>query len=426
MAAQSTSHVPAIRTQERKEVALQGALQVLAPGSAVDRPDTPDGVVTAVRRIPATPATFAPFPDGLDPRLRAGAGLARRHAALHPSGRGLRARRRRPQHRRHHADGVGQDAVLQPAGARRGAEEPRDARALPVSDQGAGAGSDGGAARARRQDQRGRRRRHRRAHLRRRHAAGRAPHHPHARARRAQQSRHAARGHPAAPSEVGEAVREPALHHHRRAARLSRRVRQPPGQRAAPAAARVPPLRIGSAVHLLVGDHRQPRGAGGAAGRASVHADREERRAARREVLRLRQPADRQPRAGHSALVPERIAPRGGRVPAPQPAGDPVRAEPPRDRDSHDLPEGRFRGRAGHAREDPRLSRRLPAAAPARDREGAARRAGARCRLDQRARARHRHRRAGRVDHGRLSRARLPPPGSGRGGPAGAPRDRRR
>ncbi len=50
-------------------MALQGALQVLAPGSAVDRPDTPDGVVTAVRRIPATPATFAPFPDGLDPRL---------------------------------------------------------------------------------------------------------------------------------------------------------------------------------------------------------------------------------------------------------------------------------------------------------------------------------------------------------------------
>jgi DEAD/DEAH box helicase domain-containing protein len=69
MAAQSTSQVPAIRTQERKEVALQGALQVLAPGSAVDRPDTPDGVVTAVRRIPPTPATFAPFPDGLDPRL---------------------------------------------------------------------------------------------------------------------------------------------------------------------------------------------------------------------------------------------------------------------------------------------------------------------------------------------------------------------
>jgi DEAD/DEAH box helicase domain-containing protein len=64
--------VPALRTQERKELALQTALQVLAPGAATDRPDTPDGVVTAVRRIPATAAAFAPFPDGLDTRLTAG------------------------------------------------------------------------------------------------------------------------------------------------------------------------------------------------------------------------------------------------------------------------------------------------------------------------------------------------------------------
>jgi DEAD/DEAH box helicase domain-containing protein len=63
--------VPALRSQERKDVALQGALQVLAPGAGTDRPDTPDGVVTAVRRIAATPAAFAPFPDGLDDRLLA-------------------------------------------------------------------------------------------------------------------------------------------------------------------------------------------------------------------------------------------------------------------------------------------------------------------------------------------------------------------
>ena len=68
----------------------------------------------------------------------------------------------------------------------------------------------------------------RRAHLRRRHAAGCAPDHPRARAHRAQQSRHGALRDPAAPSALGEAVREPRLHHHRRAARVSRRVRQPP------------------------------------------------------------------------------------------------------------------------------------------------------------------------------------------------------
>ncbi len=35
----------------------------------LDRPDTPDQRVTAVRRLPAVPAQFAPFPAALDPRL---------------------------------------------------------------------------------------------------------------------------------------------------------------------------------------------------------------------------------------------------------------------------------------------------------------------------------------------------------------------
>ncbi len=36
----------------------------------VERPDTPDLHVTAVRCLPAVPAQFAPFPEALDPRLR--------------------------------------------------------------------------------------------------------------------------------------------------------------------------------------------------------------------------------------------------------------------------------------------------------------------------------------------------------------------
>jgi DEAD/DEAH box helicase domain-containing protein len=54
-----------------KEIALQGALERLAPGPWVERADTPDGVVTAVRRQPPVAARYAPFPDAIDARLRA-------------------------------------------------------------------------------------------------------------------------------------------------------------------------------------------------------------------------------------------------------------------------------------------------------------------------------------------------------------------
>ncbi len=95
----------------------------------------------------------------------------------------------RPQRRHRHADGVGQDALLQRAGPPEHPGGPVDARAVSVSDQGARAGSarraasDGGARRRRG------RRRHRRVHLRRRHAAGRAARDSRPRARRAEQSR---------------------------------------------------------------------------------------------------------------------------------------------------------------------------------------------------------------------------------------------
>jgi DEAD/DEAH box helicase domain-containing protein len=63
--------LPAIRPAERKELALQGALERLAPGPWIERADTPDGVVTAVRRLPPIEARYAPFPDFIAPRLRA-------------------------------------------------------------------------------------------------------------------------------------------------------------------------------------------------------------------------------------------------------------------------------------------------------------------------------------------------------------------
>jgi DEAD/DEAH box helicase domain-containing protein len=55
----------------RKDVALRGALEHLAPGPWIERADTPDGVVTAVRRLAPVEARYEPFSDLLDPRLRA-------------------------------------------------------------------------------------------------------------------------------------------------------------------------------------------------------------------------------------------------------------------------------------------------------------------------------------------------------------------
>src|SRR6185503_5087518 len=55
--------------REPPDTALDAALARLAPGELAERPDTPDQHVTAIRRLPAIAAEFAPFPDGLDGRL---------------------------------------------------------------------------------------------------------------------------------------------------------------------------------------------------------------------------------------------------------------------------------------------------------------------------------------------------------------------
>jgi DEAD/DEAH box helicase domain-containing protein len=53
----------------QRAAALEQALDRLAPGLPVDRADTPDSHVTAVRRLPAVTAQYAPFPEALDARL---------------------------------------------------------------------------------------------------------------------------------------------------------------------------------------------------------------------------------------------------------------------------------------------------------------------------------------------------------------------
>jgi DEAD/DEAH box helicase domain-containing protein len=54
-----------------KDMAVEAALERLVPGDRGGYPDSPDRIVTAVRRLEAIGAQHAPFPDGLDPRLKA-------------------------------------------------------------------------------------------------------------------------------------------------------------------------------------------------------------------------------------------------------------------------------------------------------------------------------------------------------------------
>ncbi len=61
--------LPAKRTDPAHDNALQTVLDRLTGGVA-ERPDAPDAWVTAVRRLPARPAVFAPFPEAIDARLR--------------------------------------------------------------------------------------------------------------------------------------------------------------------------------------------------------------------------------------------------------------------------------------------------------------------------------------------------------------------
>ena len=96
--------------------AHRGAGAIWRGPTAADRPDIPTAGSRPSGRCPPRRRAMRRGPTLIDPRLRARARVARHRAALHAPGRGDRARARRPQRRRHHADRVGQDALLQRAG----------------------------------------------------------------------------------------------------------------------------------------------------------------------------------------------------------------------------------------------------------------------------------------------------------------------
>jgi DEAD/DEAH box helicase domain-containing protein len=69
MANSSIAASAGLATRSARDGALDAALERLAPGHPPERPDTPDLHVTAVRRLPAVAAQYAPFPEALDARL---------------------------------------------------------------------------------------------------------------------------------------------------------------------------------------------------------------------------------------------------------------------------------------------------------------------------------------------------------------------
>ena len=149
----------------------------------------------------------------------------------------------------------------------------QDPRPLHLSDQGAGAGPGAKALRARPALASAR-------DLRRRYAARGPTGDPAAGEPRLDQPRHAQHGGPRASQGLGRLLRQRRLGRRRRGAHLPRRFRLPRRQRPAPAATGRPRLRRRPAVHLRVGDDRQPGRARRAARRRPVRARRLRRRPA--------------------------------------------------------------------------------------------------------------------------------------------------
>ena len=297
--------LPAKRTTPAHNVALDAVLTRLV-GTRTERADTPDGWVTAVRRQPAVPAVFAPFPDGVDARLRevlAARGIEQLYT--HQAD-GDRACPGGPSRGGHDADRLGQDALLQRAGAERHPAGPVQ-RARCISS---------------------RPRRWRRTSwpsctsCRDRAVAAHAseleigvftydgdtP----------QDARRAIRGRAHVVLSNPDMLHSGILPHHPRWAKLFENLRYVVidelhayrgvfGSHLTNVLRRLRRIcrHYGSNpdVHLLVGDDRQPARAGRGAGRAAVRAGVGERRAARREGLPVRQPAGGQPAARHPAVV---------------------------------------------------------------------------------------------------------------------------
>ena len=238
------------------------------------------------------------------------AGGARHRAALHAPGGRHRARAGRPARRHHHADGVGQDALLQRAGAQRDPARPVERARCICSRPRRWRRISWPSCTSCRTSCRGRDELEIGVFT----YDGDTP----------QDARRAIRGRAHVVLSNPDMLHSGILPHHPRWAKLFENLRFVVidelhayrgvfGSHLTNVLRRLrrdlPALRVESDVHLLVGDDRQPARAGRGARRAAVRAGVGERRAARREVLPVRQPAGRQPAARHPAVVSGRNAP---------------------------------------------------------------------------------------------------------------------
>ena len=214
-------------------------------------------------------------------------------AVVRAPGRGHRRRAGRRERRGGDARGQREEPVLPDARAARVAGGQVVAGLVPLPHQGAGAGPAHRPARTRAAAARTRPSR-----LRRRYPTRRARRHPPLGARAADQPGHAARGHPAEPQGLGRLPAAAEHRRHRRGAHVPRRLRLACLAAAAPAAARVRPLRRGAALHPVLGHHRQSGGAGRKPGLRAVHRRHRERRTPRREAFPVLEPAPSRRRAG--------------------------------------------------------------------------------------------------------------------------------
>ena len=235
------------------------------------------------------------------------AGRDRRHGPLPASGRRLGGRCPRREHDRHDRDGIGEVAGVQPSGHRRGGPIAEDASALPLSDEGARAGSgpspglaptEGATARD----------------LRRRHRDGASLADPQVGERHPHQPGHAAHRRSAASRPLGRRVRKPPLRRRRRGARLPGCLRVTRGERPSAPAPDRPAVRCRSAVPPRLGHDRQRgRARRGADGNAR-HGGRARRRTSRGTRDRNLESAAPRRRARFTGEHSRRGVPPDGRI----------------------------------------------------------------------------------------------------------------